>query len=346
MSFITKIMLLISFLLSIFGIDVPVDTEKPQEYESWQKVIIENYDEFINEVDGDENKIPLILSSDQHGLVKYNSEVFDFINETVDWSKISKIVNLGDTVTLLYNSTDLNEYKYATRNLPTEKRIEITGNHDSHLLLTQPDMSRWFSTYGAVGTDNMNAFTVTDEQFGVTYLTIDPMSYPWTYTNGKITSEQAQFIISALSVKDDNDIVLLAHPYLFNDALIRRDGSVFTGSETFIGDSDVKASFVDMLKARKDKTSGVFTDSEGKTHAYDFSDCTSDFLMTIHGHHHSEGYETKNGITSFLCQGYKENNEDMDEPNCFYFAYIDTETKTFKCWKNVEGYDAWEISIA
>ncbi len=349
MKFCTKILLLISFLLSLLGIDLPTSTEKPQEYEQWQKTIVENYNEFIKEVDGDENKIPLILSSDQHGSVDYSSTVFEFINETVDWSKISKIVNLGDTVTLSFSARELDEYSYATRNIPREKRIEIVGNHDSHLMLAPINMNRWFSNYGAVGTEDMDAFTITDEQFKVTYLVVDPMNYPWTYKSGRITTEQADFIVSALSAQEDNDILFLAHPYLFRDALIRRDGSVFTGSENFIGkdaDDKVKTSFINMLKARKDKTAGVFIDSDGNEHRYDFSACKSDFLMCIHGHHHSEGYETFNGITAFLCQGFKKNNEDLDEPNCFYFAYIDTEAKTFKCWKNIEGYDAWEISIA
>ncbi|MCQ2463387.1 MAG: hypothetical protein MJ177_08305 [Clostridia bacterium] len=165
-----------------------------------------------------------------------------------------------------------------------------------------------------------------------------------------MTTKEANFIVEELSKKDASDIVFLSHPYLFKDAIIRRNGETFTGSEFFIGNAtlftNVKQSFIDMLAARKNKTAGVFVDCCGVKHPYDFTECEGDFLMALHGHHHSEGYETKDGITQFLFQSMTLDNAKNTEPNVFYFAYIDKEAKTFKCWKNLPGYDAWEISIA
>ena len=320
--------------------------QKTGATDEWKAMVKENYDEFIAEVDGDSSKIPFIVSTDQHGQIKFGTGYFNYINEIVDWSKVSKVINLGDTVETLYNPFELLAYRHETKCLPSEKRIEVFGNHDGHLIPAFIGTRIFFPTPNAEKSLGGGAFVVKDEQFNVRYLAIDPMSMIWTYNSGRLTTNQAKFIINELSKDDSSDIVMLSHPYLFKDAVIRRDGTTFTGSESFIGKSDVKQSFLDMLLARKNKTSGVLVDSLGIKHPYDFSDCESDFLMTLHGHHHAEGYETSNGITEFLFQSFRYDNADNTEPGCFYFAYIDTDAKTFKCWKNVNGYDAWEISIA
>lgn len=313
---------------------------------NWMKTVVDNYKEFISEA-GKGNKVPVIVSTDQHGLIKADSEVFKFINDLVDWNKISKIISLGDTVELLYWVPQLKAYSKATQYLPEEKRLEIEGNHDSHISLIKKDMTKYFPAYGAEYAKDKTAFTVADDSFNVRYLTVNPMGYPWTYKSGKISTEQADFIVAELEKKEASDIVILAHPYLFSDAVIRRDGTTFTGSDTFIGNKNVRQSFLDMLKARKEKTAGVFVDSKGVEHPYDFSKCKGELLMSLHGHHHTEGYETSNGITQFMFQSFRHNGSvDDSEPNCFYFAYIDGSNKKFKCWKNIEGYSAWEIDIA
>lgn len=331
-----------SFTMSAFAIE-----NKNGITDEWKETVLSNYNEFISEVDGDERKIPMIISTDQHGAVKRNSEVFKYINEITDWSKISKIINLGDTVKLVGNPFELTAYRKATECLPENKRIEIIGNHDGFFLPFGRIVQKiFFPTYGAVKSRGGDAFVVRDEKFNVCYLNVDPMHFPWSYTGGNLSSSQADFIIKELSKNDGSDIVMVSHTYLFGDAMIQRDGTVFTGSDYFIGGeklfAEVKQSFVSMLAARKNHTAGVLIDSFGRKHPYDFSNCESDFMMTLHGHHHTEGYETKDGITEFLFQTFS---EFEDEPNCFYFAYIDREAKTFKCWKNIKGYDAWEISI-
>lgn len=311
----------------------------------WMSAVADNYDEFISEVSGNSDRIPMIVSTDQHGTLTADCEVFKYVNDLVDWSKISKVINLGDTVELTFSKSELKAYSKAMQYVPVEKRLELFGNHDGHISAIRRDMSKYFVTSSAEFSKKNDAFVVVDEQFNVRYLSVDPMGYPWTYTSGRISTEQADFIVAQLEKTDSKNVVLLAHPYLFRDAIIKRDGTTFTGSDTFIAESrkggDVKQSFLDMLLARKNKTAGVFVDSDGKKHNYDFTGCNGDFMMTLHGHHHTEGYETSNGITEFLFQSFRH-----DEPNCFYFAYIDTKTKKFKCWKNVEGYEAWEIDIA
>ena len=347
-----SILIALAMVISSLSVNAfAAGSDKNKLSEESKAVILENYKEFIAEVDGDPSRIPMIVSTDQHGAIKANSDIYRYVDEIVDWSKISKIINLGDTVENKLNPFQLMAYRIATTCLPRDKRIEVIGNHDRFFVPfgTMVDML-FFPTPNAKRAIGRNAFVVKDEDFNVRYLAIDTKNFPYQYTDGALSTTQANFIIKELSKDDESDIVLLAHPYLFRDAVIRRNGSVFTGSDYFIGGpdkyTDVKQSFVDMLAARKNKTSGVLIDCRGVEHPYDFSNCKSDFLMTLHGHHHTEGYETKDGITEFMFQSFTLDNAANTEPNCFYFAYIDRDDKTFKCWKNLEGYDAWEIEIA
>lgn len=346
------LLMAIALVLSSLSVMAFAKGKEENPLPDWYKgVVLKNYKEFISEVDGDPNKIPVIVTTDQHGAITKDSEVYKYFNEIVDWTKISKIINLGDTVKNQMNFSELIAYRKATKCLPRDKRIEVIGNHDRFYVPfgTLIDMM-FFPTPNAKRSADRRAFVVKDKQFNVRYLAIDTKRFPWNYTDGVMNSIEADFIVSELSKKDSSDIILLSHPYLFRDAMIRRNGETFTGSEYFIGGpekyADVKQSFVDMLAARKNKTTGTFTDCRGIKHSYDFTKCEGDFLMALHGHHHTEGYETKDGITEFLFQSMTLDNAKNTEPYCTYFAYIDRAAKTFKCWKNLEGYGAWEISIA
>lgn len=318
--------------------------------DEWRSAVRENYREFISETENNSSRIPMIVSTDQHGAISADSEVYEYINSLVDWEKISAIINLGDTVKLVYNPLELQHYIKATQCLPENKRIEVIGNHDRFFVPTGKQIEkRYFQNPSAVYSADRKAFVVEDSRFNVRYLVVDTKCFPYYYTNGRLWTEQADFIIDELSRDDGSDILLLSHAYLFKDRIIARDGSTFTGSEYFIGSeskgAEVKQSFIDMLAARKNKASGVLIDSEGVEHPYDFSNCKGDFLMTLHGHHHSEGYETKDGITEFLFQGMVSDNKDNSEPLCFYFAYIDTEDNILKVWKNVAGYEPFEVKF-
>ena len=96
-----------------------------------------------------------------------------------------------------------------------------------------------------------------------------------------------------------------------------------------------------IMKARKQKTAGTFTDSEGATHSYDFTNVTSELLISLHGHAHFEAYRTFEGsITEFIF--------DWFDGTTFYFGYIDRENMKFKVWKNAGDdltVEALEISI-
>lgn len=344
-----KILVIILFILSIF---VFSSCNKGETIDSeWKSNVLKSYEEFNLEIEENDNVISMIVTTDQHGCVKKDSEIYSYIDSIVDWDNISKIINLGDTVKLLGNKKDLNNYIKATECLPENKRIEVMGNHDKLYLGNRNKLKEtYFSSAFSTKNDENNAFVVYDEKYNVRYLSVDTMQFPWTYKNGLLTTSQADFLISELEKVESSDIILLSHSYIFKDDIVNRDNEHFTGSDYFIGNdkkySDVKESFLEMLSARNEKSKGVLLDCSGVEHPYDFTNCESELLMTLHGHHHDEGYEEKDGVTQFLFQSLRFDN-DKNEPNCIYFAYIDRSNNIFKCWKIVQGkrYDAWTISI-
>lgn len=135
--------------------------------------------------------------------------------------------------------------------------------------------------------------------------------------------------------------MLVCHNPLDSDGVTSRDETYIAYSEKFLFDTTAHASFMDMIKARKQKTHGTFTDSEGATHEYDFTNVSSELLISLHGHAHFEAYRTfEDSITEFIFDWFDE--------NTFYFGYIDRENMKFKVWKNAGDdltVEALEISI-
>ena len=222
------------------------------------------------------------------------------------------------------------------------------GNHDiwdadetQKYTVNQKRVSPYFKNIYARRRGINGYFTVVDDYYNVKYLVINNMEYPDTnMQTHRITTAQAKFIVSELSANDGYDIIILSHIPIDSADVTLRDGTTGGFTTTFLSDATANTSFHDMLAARKDKTSGIFTDSEGVEHSYDFSDASGDILMSMHGHDHHEAYKTmENGVTEFLFDCMK------DYDTLFYFGYIDRENKKFKYWRNEVGADAREISI-
>lgn len=307
-----------------------------------------NYDAFIAEVMGDYNKIPLIVHTDQHGRIGAKNPVLKLIGDITNWYEISKCTNLGDTVADRFGATVLQTYLDAAKDcIPLSRRLDVYGNHDiwdadedQKYTVDQKRLSPYFKNIYARRHGNNGYFTAADDYYNVKYLVINNMEYPATnYSTRRITTAQAKFIVEELGKRDGYDIILLSHvPLVADDTMTSRDTSYQAYTETFLSDAAANASFLAMIAARKAKTSGTFTDSEGVGHAYDFSVCGSELLMSLHGHTHFEAYKSLTGsITEFAF--------DWFDGNTFYFAYIDRNAKKFKCWKNENGVEPLEISI-
>ena len=307
-----------------------------------------NYDAFIADVMGDYNRIPFIVHTDQHGRIGTKNPVLKLIGDVVNWYEISKCVNLGDTVADRFSAAALQAYLDAAKDcIPLSRRLDVYGNHDvwdadenQKYTVDQKRLSPYFKNIYARRHGNNGYFTVVDDYYNVKYLVINNMVYPDTnYSTRRITTAQANFVVEELGKKDGYDIILLSHvPLVADDTMTSRDASYQAYTETFLSDAAANASFLAMIAARKTKTSGTFADSEGVGHAYDFSACDSELLMSLHGHTHFEAYKSLPGsVTEFAF--------DWFDGNTFYFAYIDRNAKKFKCWKNENGVEPLEISI-
>lgn len=305
-----------------------------------------NYNALMAECLGDFNKIPIIAHTDQHA--RSMDSIFKLCNDMVDWFEISKVINLGDTCSGTFSESQLASYRAnAESYIPLEKRLEVYGNHDiwdsddnQKYTVDQKRLAPYFYNVNAKRHGNSGYFTVVDDYRKVKYLVVNNFEYPDTnYSIRRITTAQAQFIVEELSADDGLDIIFASHQSLDANGVTSRDETYTAYNEKFLSDTTVHNSFMDMLSARKNKTSGTFTDSEGVAHTYNFATVSSNLLMSLHGHAHFEAYRTfENSITEFIF--------DWFDGNTFYFGYIDRENMKFKCWKNEIGVDALEISIA
>lgn len=316
--------------------------------EEYVAMVQANYDSMMAECLGDYNKIPIIVHTDQHARIGATNPVMALIGDMVNWYEISKCMNLGDTVSGTFAEGTLQNYLSATKDhIPLSKRLEVYGNHDvwdsvadQKYTVNQKRLSPYFKNIYARRHSNNGYFTVVDDYYNVKYLVINNFEYPDTnYATRRITTAQAKFIVEELSANDGRDIVLVAHQPLDSDEVTTRDDTYIAYSEKLLSDTTAHNSFMDMMTARKNKTSGNFTDSEGVAHTYDFTNVSGSLLMSLHGHAHFEAYRTfENSITEFIF--------DWFDGNTFYFGYIDRENMKFKCWKNEIGVEALEISIA
>lgn len=328
------------------------ETVNPSAYSSlsadYVSMVQSNYDAMMAECLGDYNKIPIIVHTDQHGRIGASNQVMKLIGDMVNWYEVSKCINLGDTVVDRFGTTALENYLSATKDsIPLSKRLDVYGNHDvwdsddsQKYTVDQKRLSPYFKNIYARRHGNNGYFTVVDDYYNVKYLVVSDLEYPDTnYSTRRITTAQAKFIVSELSADDGRDVVLVSHVPLDSDEVTSRDSTYLAYSEKFLSDTTAHNSFMEMIAARRNHTSGTFTDSEGISHAYDFSNVSGDLLMSLHGHAHFEAYRTfENSITEFIF--------DWFDGNTFYFAYIDREEKKFKVWKNEADVEALEISIA
>lgn len=328
------------------------ETVNPSAYsglsDDYVVMVQTNYDAMMAECLGDYNKIPIIVHTDQHGRIGANNQVMKLIGDMVNWYEVSKCMNLGDTVPDRFDMTTLDNYLSATKDsIPLSKRLDVYGNHDvwdsndsQKYTVDQKRLSPYFKNIYARRHGNNGYFTVFDDYYNVKYLVVSDLEYPDTnYSTRRITTAQAKFIVSELSEDDGRDVVLVSHAPLDSDEVTSRDSTYQAYSEKFLSDTTAHNSFMTMIAARKNKTSGTFTDSEGISHTYDFSNVSGDLLMSLHGHAHFEAYRTfENSITEFIF--------DWFYGNTFYFAYIDRKEKKFKVWKNEANVGALEISIA
>ena len=270
-------------------------------WESDREIIIdEAYKKLLNIYKENPDIIPIFVCTDSHRWSPQHPQRF-VNNIDTDGMKIANI-NLGDDVAERWEDlkfdTIYNNIRYI------KNYIGVCGNHDKWggTDKTEYFLRRIFTSQNAeyIGKSKRCCYSVTDGKHNVKYIVFDPYYAP---NSGvpmvSIPTQVAKWVINELSKNDGYDIIFLNHQPL-TDNNIHRDGTKQTWKMESYEEPIFNALF-NVLKDRKNKRKGTYTDTDGIDNQYDFSQCENDLLCLLHGHSHEELYYIEDGLTSYVC---------------------------------------------
>lgn len=328
---------------------VPDDVEsEPSTYTGAMKKAVS---EWMKAYRGDTRKIPVIIHTDQHGrLTSANKTIFTALGNLVPWYDVSKIMTLGDCVGDHWEDTDtenpflacsgLEAMMECLADIPISKRLDVFGNHDTWyhdadgndvVVPDQARLSQYFRNIFARNPDSnqQGYFTVRDDYYNVKYVVISGFEYDTSRSTYRISTAQMAWVIEELCNDDGYDIVVVSHVPLYYQPSTEVYPTDMTPSDA--GSATVsRLSNVDtdtLFNARKNKTSGTVTDSDGVEHNFDFSNCTTDILCGLHGHIHMDGYNYVGG------SGLVNVTFDWFADNTLHFVLIDRVNRQLNVWK-------------
>jgi len=297
------------------------------------------------DANGNIDKIPLIVTTDQHGFFSYGyDKVMTFISEIVDWYQIGQVINLGDTTDLwadadtdnpLTKCASLDTYLDCVACIPNSKRIDVFGNHDTwknyyieSVLCPQNYLSKYFRNVKARRFDNYGDFVIYDDNYNVKYVCMACYAYDNNlggYSHQSMHPDGIRAVIKELEKDDGYDVITLSHAALtFTTMTDPIEGDTFQNDALFYYTIKTDA----LWSARKNKTSGSFTDELGITYSFDFSNCNSDYLCHLCGHMHKDGYAYAGDAVlqeSFDCW--------YASPYAIHFVLVDRENQQLNVWK-------------
>lgn len=265
-----------------------------------ETIIDEAYHMLLNVYKKNPDIIPIFVCTDSHRWSPQHPQRY-VNNIDTDGMKIANI-NLGDDVTEHWDDlkfdTIYNNIRYI------KNYIGVCGNHDKWDGTSTTDyfLRRIFTSKKAryITKSKRCCYTVKDNLHNVKYIIFDPYYAP---NSGvpmvNVPTVVATWFIKELSKNDGYDIIFLNHQPL-TDNNIHRDGT----KQTWKMESYEKPMFsalFNVLKNRKNKRKGTYTDTAGIAHQYDFSQCENDLLCLLHGHSHEELYYIEDGLTSYVC---------------------------------------------
>lgn len=335
------------------------------DYDEWtteyQHTILQARDAWAAEYRTDSTIVPLVISTDQHGTLsgQWAKGLYSYLSLAVNWSECSACLNLGDVVASSYDETALNAMVSTLSPIPKAKQINLVGNHDtwgawtSDSSLDAPTQAFWssllsffdnsgYNGYIRLGTHQTAEYMV-DTAKKIKYVVVGGWDYNKQiggYSHYLIDSDNLDAIISALSAVDDKDIILLSHIQPFNGTLQYGhdiwqlpavDGNEATSEDRVIEPmvNRAETTLNALFNARKAKTSGTVNDSYGNTHSFDFTNCTSNLLCTLHGHWHEDlynWYENDNIPTVLFDSMHYDNHP-------FFFVNVDRTRQRLSIWK-------------
>lgn len=333
--------------VSLLGEETRTDTQTVYGIDSsLASLIDEARTAWMTEYGGDCRKVPVIVSTDQHG--RTNSGIFNMLGKVLNMHDVSKVMNLGDTISIWYDADtskplltedNLDAWLESIKAVPYSKRLDVFGNHDTwygnyedegnavgtRYPSSQAHLNQYFRNIYARRTNNNGWFAVYDDQFNIKYVVVSAFEYQGSAAF-RIGTAQMTWLIDELSRNDGYDVVIVSHVPLSADPeqFIYPTGQ--TGTEAYrVSELDTDAFF----SARRTKGSGTITDSDGTEHSYDFSACKNPLLCSLHGHTHYDAYLYLNN--SLLVNAF-----DWFDKNTFFFVLIDRVIGQLNIWK-VEG---------
>ncbi len=317
--------------------------------QTFANTVISAMNSWMKEYRGNINKIPLIIHTDQHGrLTSHTKPLFDLLNSKVNWYEVSKIMNLGDTVSDRWSDVDsaepllectaLENMLECVSAVPFSKRLDVFGNHDTWytnaggedtVLTSFAHLSQYFKNIYARRFNNKGYFTVCDDYYNVKYIVVSGFEYATSRSTYRISTAQMGWLIEEMGKDDGYDIVIVSHVPLYYQPSTELYPTGMTPSDE--GSTVVsRLSNVDtdtLFNARKNKTSGTVTDSDGVEHTFDFSGCTTDILCGLHGHIHMDAYNYvgSSGLVSVTF--------DWFDDNTMHFVLVDRVNRQLNVWK-------------
>lgn len=323
----------------------------------YEEKILSARNAWMAEARADSTIIPLIIHADQHGKLTANNSLFAYLSKAVPWQDTSACVGLGDVAD--YSVTAFQSMEACLSGVPKEKQINIWGNHDTWTpnwsnnteVPSEEEraiLNQYFDNSGYNGNYKYNDYGIeymVDEARKVKYIVTGGWEYDLAlggHSHYVISSESMEYIIQMLSAKDEYDVILLSHIQPFSTQTVSswlhppvEDGvssnqgggggmDVAVGAVVDSNDTSVGQMLID----RKNKASGTVKDSYGNSHAYDFTDCSSDFLCCLAGHEHCDKYMWQNGnIPVYIFDAYAYDNHPI------YFVNINRTNGNLNIWK-------------
>lgn len=331
---------------SIFGEELATNTQTEYGIGSeFAAVINEAKMAWMTEYAGDYRKIPIVVSTDQHD--RKNSGIFNLIGKTFNMHDVSRVMNLGDTISEWYDddatkplltNSGLQGWMDSICAIPFSKRLDVYGNHDTwygnysdegnvigtRYPSSQAHLYQYFRNIYARRTNNNGWFVTYDDQFNVKYVVVSGFEYRNNSVASRIGTKQMTWLIEELSRNDGYDVVIVSHvPLLFDPEIaISPMGLEINEGYYRVSGLDTDAFF----SARKSRGSGTITDSDGVEHTYDFTNCENDVLCSLHGHTHEDAYLYLNDtLLSYTFDWFAD--------NTFFMALIDRVNRCLNVWK-------------
>ena len=255
--------------------------------------------------------IPFFISTDQHGS---GLQQHRFVNN-IDKDGMNVIsINLGDTVQDVYGENTIQGFWDTIKQV--KNYIGVVGNHEAkHSVdrMYESTFSKVFSTTNLQRRSpksKCDCYVVDDPVHAVKWLVLEDyyINADGTgYTHG-FDAATVDWIIEELSKNDGLDVIILMHWPCWRTFAKR-------GMTAEVNDGDSALGFTnrwsndtyllwDFFVARKRKQSGTYNDINGVAHSFDFSNCESDLLCTLHGHTHAEWFTTEYGLTGYAADRY------------------------------------------